>query len=299
MIKIVVIGSNEPLGIHIVANLEKDKEILVIPLTDRMLNISNFNDTRMYFEKIKPKVVINCIEYNLVDKAQVEPRKTFLLNKTGPSHLAVICKAFNITLIHFSTDYIFGKGGGAHRSYTEQDQPNPPNVYGISKFEGEEEIRNTLREHLIFRTSWLFDSIGTNFVKTIVDLIQAHNDLRVVDDQYGNPTWVKDVADMVEIVCKKISNKEEISWGTYHYCGKDYISRYHFVLEIIEQISKMKKIHIPIVTPISSQEYPLPAKRPYWSVLDCTKFTNTFGIDVKDWKIGLHSVLEDLVLRSK
>jgi dTDP-4-dehydrorhamnose reductase len=296
MIKIVVVG-NTILSNRIIEKLIKSDIAIVVSLSDKDLNITNKIDIMKEFEMIKPRIVINCIEYNLVDRAQVEPRKTFLLNKTGPSNLAEVCKDLKISLIHFSTDYIFGKSGGAYRPYTEQDQANPLNVYGISKFEGEEEIRNTLREHLIFRTSWMFDSIGTNFVKTIVDLVQSKNELRIVDDQYGNPTWSEDLASVIEMVCKKIANEKEILWGTYNYCGKDHISRYRFVLEIIEQITKIKKIHIPIVTPISSQEYPLPAKRPYWSVLDCTKFTNTFGVETKDWKIGLYWVLENLLLR--
>jgi dTDP-4-dehydrorhamnose reductase len=297
MVKIVVVGSHGVLGSRIIPKLIKSDNLSVIPLNHRELDITYKLNIIKSFEAIKPKLVINCASYSFVDRAQNEPRKAFLINKTGPSNLAEVCNSLKISLIHFSTDYIFGKGGGVHKPFTEQDQPNPLNVYGISKFEGEEEIRNTLREHLIFRTSWMFDSIGSNFVRTIVDLVQARNELRIVDDQYGNPTWTEDVADVIEMICNKISNKEEIPWGTYNYCGKEHISRYKFVLQIIEQIRKIKKIDIPIVIPISSQEYPLPAKRPYWSVLDCTKFTNTFGLEVKDWRIGLKKVLENLLLR--
>lgn len=299
MLKVVVVGSDEALGERIIQRLSESGSFIVSPFTDIELNFRNEISILKAFSPLKPKVVINCLEYDLVDRAQNEPRKAFSMNRDGPTNLADVCKAFNIPLIHFSTSYIFGKGMTSKRPYTEQDQPNPLNVYGVTKAEAEDAIRNILREHIILRSSWVFGSTGDNFVKTIVNLAQTRNELRVVNDQYGNPTWDEDIVDVVEMICKRIDNKEPVEWGTYNYCGNGYLSRYEFVLEILEQMSKIKKIIIPKVIPITSQEYPLPAKRPHWSVLDCTKFINTFGIELKDWKIGLHWVLEDLLLGRK
>jgi dTDP-4-dehydrorhamnose reductase len=299
MLKIIVVGSDEPLGERLIERLSKSNEFVIAPFTDIELNFRNEISILKAFSPIKPKLVINCLEYDFVDRAQNEPRKTFSMNRDGPSNLSDICKTFKIPLIHFSTDYIFGKNITSRKLYTEQDQPNALNVYGISKAEGEDAIRNNLREHIILRSSWVFGSTGSNFVKTIVDLAQTRNELRVVNDQYGTPTWDEDIADVVEMLCKKIENKEEMQWGTYNYCGRDYVSRYDFAAEIVLQMCKIKKMIPPTIIPITTQEYPLPAKRPYWSVLDCTKFINTFGIQTKDWRGGLHWVLEDLLLGRK
>jgi len=293
--KIAVIGP-DPLGYRIVQKLIEPGLLEVVPLNDREINITNQISIAKCFGYIKPNLVINCLEYSLVDRAQNEPRKALFLNRDGPTNLADSCKVLNIPLIHFSTDYIFGQSSGMHRAYNEQDQSQPVNIYGASKFEGEEAVRHILREHLIFRTSWMFDSIGSNFVKTIVNLVQTRNEIRIVSDQQGTPTWTEDLANVIIMIVKRIYNKEEIPWGTYNYSGNAHISRYEFVLEIIEQMNKiLSDKKNPTVIPISSEEYPLPAKRPYWSVLDCTKFINTFGVETKDWKIGLYKVLQDLL----
>lgn len=293
--RIVITGSDGMLGTEIVWRLKRNELVTTIPLNHHSLNIISKKDVINSFTSYKPKLVINCAAYNLVDRAQTEPTKVNAVNNSGVLNIAETCDIMKIPLIHFSTDYIFGGGGMSYRQYKEDDPPTPANLFGQSKYLGEESIRENLREHLIIRSSWFFASKGRNFVKTIYNLTQTKNEIRMVKDQYGRPTYVGDIADIVVMLVNKIFSDKEPEWGTYHYGGKDILSRYEYTLEIINQIKKLIPLKDLTIVPITTSEYPLPANRPAWAVLDCNKIISTFGVELKDFRIGLEKVLKDML----
>jgi len=292
--KILVTGSNGIIGTEILLRLKKQENISLIPLTEQQLNISISKDVSKVITSYKPKLIINCESYDLIDLAQTSPTKAIAINHKGVLNIAEVCNDLHIPLIHFSTDSIFGAGGMSYRQYKEDDPPNPANVYGQSKYGGEESVRDNLREHLIIRISWLFGSYGDNFVRKFFNLTRTRNEIRMVQDQWGRPTYAGDLADVIEILVKKIFSEEEPEWGTYHYGGRDVLNRYTYSLEIVEMMKKVMPMKELTIIPITSSEYPLPAKRPSWPVLDCSKIVKTFGIELKDFRIGLEKVLRNI-----
>jgi dTDP-4-dehydrorhamnose reductase len=292
--KILITGSDGIIAREIISRLRNLESISLIPLTQQQLDITFLKDVSRVITSYKPKLIINCESFDSVDLAQTSPTKVISINQKGVLNIAEVCRDQKIPLIHFSSDYIFGGGGITNRQYKEDDQPNPANVYGQSKYEGEESIRDNLREHLIIRTSWLFSSYGDNFVKKFFKLSRTRNEIRMVQDQWGRPTYAGDLSEVVEMLVKKIFSDQEPEWGTYHYTGKDVLSRYDYTLEIVEIMKKVMPMKELTIIPITSSEYPLPAKRPAWSVLDCSKIIKTFGIELKDFRVGLEKVLKSL-----
>lgn len=257
------------------------------------LDITKCGDVNLCMESRCPDIVINCAAYTAVDKAESEPELAFRVNKDGPENLAKACSKLNIPLIHISTDYVFN--GTAAVPYKEDDKVDPMSVYGKSKYEGEEAIRNCLKNHLIIRTSWLFGVNGNNFVKTMIRLAKEREEIRVVNDQKGCPTWTGDLADALVLMVNRIAKDiKNIRWGTYHYCGGGITSWHGFTEAIISRAREWESFKVKKILPIPTTEYPTPAKRPMWSAMDCTKLNETFGICNKDWKQGLTHMLEEL-----
>jgi dTDP-4-dehydrorhamnose reductase len=243
---------------------------------------------------VQPGLVINCAAYTAVDKAESEQDRAVAVNRDGPGHLADACSKLEIPLIHISTDYVFD--GRSRKPYHEEDLVNPVGIYAQSKWEGEEKIRAGLGRHVIIRTSWLFGCHGSNFVKTMLRLAGERDQLKVVSDQKGCPTWTGHLGQaMAQIAGRMRTNLKEISWGTYHYCGKGATSWFDFAVRIIENARQRKDLRVSEILPVTTCEYPTPAKRPIYSVLDCSKMTREFGIAPKPWKEGLDRVLEKLL----
>jgi dTDP-4-dehydrorhamnose reductase len=257
------------------------------------LDITKSCDVNLCMDSRCPDIVINCAAYTAVDKAESESELAFKVNEDGPENLAVACKKLNIPLIHISTDYVFN--GTATIPYKEDDKANPMSVYGKSKWEGEEAIRNCLEKHLIIRTAWLYGVNGNNFVKTMIRLAKEREEIRVVNDQKGCPTWTGDLADaLVSMVNRIAKDMKDIKWGTYHYCGDGITSWHGFTKAIISKAKEWESFRIQKILAIPTKEYPTPAKRPMWSAMDCTKLNEAFGIRNKDWKQGLSDMLEEL-----
>lgn len=231
--------------------------------------------------------IVNCAGYTAVDTAEEEPEKAMKLNARGPENLAEEAGRRGIRLIHFSTDYIFGKTGDRLiniRPLKEDDPAEPVCVYGKTKFAGEEAVRGSGAEHFIFRISWLYGKYGKNFVSTMLRLFREKTHLRVVDDQYGCPTWTEGVTRL----CEKIIKDGSGAFGTYHYCGAGSTTWHGFALEIARFAKKYGMIQtIPDIEPCGSGEYPSKAERPAWSVLSTAETVSTFGIDIDDWKTAL------------
>ncbi len=258
-------------------------------------DITQPDTVRRQVKESEATAVINCAAYTAVDKAESQPEVAFAVNRDGVRNLAMVCRDLDIPLIHVSTDYVFD--GKLRRPYREDDLPCPLGVYGGSKWAGEKELGSIHGKHIIVRTAWLFGAMGNSFVKTILRLARERDELRVVNDQFGCPTWSGDLAEvLIKIVRAAVTsgNTHEL-WGTYHYCGLGETTWCGFASEILEQAKGLTQLRAGTVTPITTAEFPTPAGRPPWSVLDCEKIGRRFGILQKSWREGLSVVIRALV----
>lgn len=234
--------------------------------------------------------VINAAAYTAVDKAEQEPELAFAVNRDGPAHLAAACARSGIPLLHISTDYVFD--GTKADPYTEDDPAAPLGVYGQSKWEGDEAVRRSLSRHLILRVSWVFGVHGHNFVKTILRLAREREELRVVADQRGCPTYAGDIADVLLELAGRIGQIDAVNaWGIYHYCGEPATTWHGFASAIVERAKSDEKLKVRTVTAIATADYPTPAARPANSVLDCARLIDRFGIHPASWREGLATML--------
>ncbi len=236
-------------------------------------------------------VVINAAAYTAVDQAEQEPALAFAVNRDGPAHLAAACARLNIPLLHISTDYVYD--GGKIGAYVETDPTAPLGVYGQSKLEGDEAVRRLLPRHLILRVSWVFGIHGHNFVKTILRLAREREELRVVADQYGCPTFAGDIADVLLELAGRIAEIDvRDAWGVYHYCGEPATTWHGFASAIVELARARESLPVQTVAAITTADYPLPSARPVNSVLDCAKLATRFGIRPRPWRVGLEALLD-------
>lgn len=282
-ITVLVTGANGQLGMCI-KDLEKKYTNLNFIHTDyQHLDICDLQQVQAFFNTNKIDYCVNCAAYTAVDKAEEEQEKAFEVNAIGSRNLAIACKANQVILIHISTDFVFD--GNKTEPYTEEDKPNPINVYGASKLQGEVEIQNILKEHFIIRTSWLYSEYGHNFMKTMLKLAETKDEIRVVSDQIGTPTYAGDLAKAVLniIVAKKTA------YGIYHYSNGGTVSWDGFAEAIFELSGKDVKIH-----PIATEAYPTAAKRPKYSVLDIAKIKQQLEPFIDSWEGRLKVAIKTL-----
>lgn len=257
-------------------------------LSKEDLPIHNFELVRVFFDSVKPVYCINCAAYTAVDKAEAEKELAFQVNGEAVGILAAVSKKHNTRFIHISTDYVFN--GEATYPYTENFPTDPINVYGASKLEGEKQAAELDPGCIIIRTSWVYSSYGKNFVKTMIRLMNEKDEIRVVNDQVGSPTYAADLAEAILFI---INNAEKVAgkWipGIYNFSNEGIISWFEFAEAIREYIKSNCAIK-----PISTSDYTTPAKRPVYSVLDKTKIRETFGIELKDWKASLRVCIEKI-----
>jgi dTDP-4-dehydrorhamnose reductase len=242
-------------------------------------------------------LVINCAAYTAVDKAEAEPEAAYAVNRQGPANLAEECRRAGLPLIHISTDYVFD--GKSTRPYREQDPVNPINVYGLSKEQGEEAIRSRLAQHFIVRTSWLYGTRGQNFVKTILRLGLEREELTVVCDQYGCPTWTFDLAAcLVRLSQLILSGSANSLWGTYHFCGKGPTTWFDFASAILAeaQTNQSAALRVARVLPVGTSQYPTAAPRPAYSVLDCSKIEAVLGFSPPAWSQSVSRCVRQLLV---
>ena len=285
--KILITGANGQLGRCLQDRVTND--FIVNAVNSDILDITNKDALDEIFSNYSPNVVINAAAYTAVDKAEIEGVLSFQVNAKGPEYLAKRCASYNIPIIHVSTDYVFD--GLAVEPYSPQSLTEPQSVYGRTKLEGEQAVIREAKKHVIIRTAWVFSEYGHNFVKTMVRLAQEHETLSVVADQYGCPTYAGDLATAILAVVKAI--KKDISWskyGVYHFCGEEATSWHGFARAIISRAySKSIICSMPAIVPISSADYPTPAQRPQYSVMDCSSFP-VKGIE-RNWHRGIDCVL--------
>lgn len=244
--------------------------------TSSEADITDTSSLSSAFERIKPDVCVNAAAYTAVDKAESEPEKATLINVVGGKNLAETCLRYDVTLIHISTDFVFD--GQKKTPYQESDATSPTGVYGQTKRDGEQAIAQVGGKYFIIRTSWLYSQFGANFMKTMLRLAGERDTISVVNDQIGTPTHAVDLARAIAAIIRS----PKPAYGIYHYSNEGVASWYDFAMKIFEVNN------IPInVKPIPTTEFPTPAKRPAYSVLDKSKIKETFHIEVPDWETSL------------
>lgn len=237
-----------------------------------------------------PHAIINVAAYTEVDCAEQESDSNWRINAESPGWLAKAATGVGAILIHLSTDYVFD--GVMARPYLESDLAAPLNAYGRAKLAGEQAVAECCRRHLIVRTSWLFGGSGRHFVRSMLELAQTRTHLQVVDDQVGGPTPVDDLARILLLMLEKSMSPDFSEWGIYHCSGKPALSWYQFALAIFDELQGLG-YKVPMVSPISSQNYGASAKRPLNSCLDHSKIQRVFGVSPPEWLPAMQRFVVD------
>lgn len=247
------------------------------------LDVTDHAAVSAAIREVGPDVVINAAAYTAVDKAESDETRATLVNATGAANVAAAASSVGAALIHISTDYVFD--GETNEPYRPSDRTNPVNAYGRSKLAGEIAVRSACPRHAIIRTSWVYSHEGNNFVRTMLRLGGSGAALTVVDDQQGSPTSAADIASALLAAASAI--RERSVAGTYHFTNSGVTTWYDFANAIFE----MRGMTGQQVTPVSTAQYPTRAKRPAWSVLDCSTFEKEFGVTRRTWRSALRETL--------
>jgi len=282
---ILVTGSNGQLGSELrkISGNFPDYRFFFTDVAE--LDVANPDAVNDFFEKNGIQTVVNCAAYTAVDKAESDERMATLINATAVAHLAKSCSKTDATLIHISTDYVYD--GRACRPYSEDHPTAPSSVYGRSKLAGEKEALTTPKS-VVIRTSWLYSSFGNNFVKTMLRLGKERETLNVVFDQIGTPTYAADLAQTIMLITSQTEQNKLIP-GIFHYSNEGVCSWYDFALEIMQQTGLKCA-----VKPIETKDYPTPATRPHYSVLNKARIKTEYGVEIPHWKESLKKCLEEI-----
>jgi dTDP-4-dehydrorhamnose reductase len=244
-------------------------------------------------KEVNPELIINAAAYTAVDKAESEIQRAYAVNCDGVELLAREAERLAIPLFHISTDYVFA--GDSTMPYREDQPTYPAGVYGASKLAGERVLDATCSRYVVMRTSWVFGSHGTNFVKTMLRLGREREELSVVADQHGCPTSARSIADALWQLAESYRQHGSLEWGCYHFAGRPACTWHAFAAEIFRQAFALGMLQRePKVKAIATEQYPTPAKRPLWSVLDSGKLERTYGVYPADWRSELSQVLTEL-----
>lgn len=285
--RILLTGKNGQVG----AELQRALPVLgeVIALGRQELDLASPDAIRRAVRDTKPDVIVNAAAYTAVDRAESEPELAAAVNGTAPGILAEEAQRIGAFLVHYSTDYVFD--GTKDTPYTEDDTPNPLNAYGRSKLAGENAIRASGVSHYIFRTSWVYAAHGHNFLNTILRLARERRELKIVDDQTGAPTWARTIAD---ITTQALKLEPRAGNGLYHLTAAGAVSWFGFARAILaETKTRHPEIVVPQLIPITTGEYPQPARRPANSRLNTTRLTEVFGIRPDTWQATLARCMQE------
>jgi dTDP-4-dehydrorhamnose reductase len=296
-LKILLTGRSGQVGYELERSLQGLGEIFAVDRST--MDLANLDRVREVIRAVQPALIINPAAYTAVDQAESEPDLAMRINAEAPAVMAEEAKMLGAALIHYSTDYVFD--GSKPGSYAEDDAPNPQNVYGRSKLAGEQAIQSSGIPHLILRASWVYGTRGKNFLRTVQRLAQERDELRIVSDQFGAPTWARTIAEATAHMLVTLRGKtggdggasiSDETWhdyaGLYHLTAQGQTSWYGFTQSIIAHSDIAKK---PVVVPIATSDYPLPARRPQNSLLSSARFMQAF-CDLPDWKRALKLCLE-------
>ena len=292
--KILVLGSKGQLGRCLNDQLV-NTDYQAIYTSREQIDIVNFEETKSKILDFYPDLIINATAYTAVDKAEEDQGTANLINHLAVKNIADICNKLECWLIHVSTDYVFD--GNSKVPYKEDDLTNPQGAYGETKLKGELAIQASGCKYIILRTAWVFSEYGNNFLKTMLRLGAERDELNIVGDQVGCPTYAQDIArSIVEIIPHLKSRKDN---GIYHYCGDQPCSWYNFANVIFNQVMVNNSKTPIVVNSINTIDYPTPAKRPVFSVLDCSKIENDFGIHASNWHEGVLQAIHKLELENQ
>jgi dTDP-4-dehydrorhamnose reductase len=282
---ILVTGANGQLGSEL--KVISTYEAINFIFTDVMeLNLVRAEDVNAFFNTNKIDYCINCAAYTAVDKAEKDVNAARAINVEAVQNLAEACTINHTTLFHISTDFVFR--GDAHLPINEEQKPDPVSVYGFTKLQGENIALRTNPKTIVLRTSWLYSSFGNNFVKTMIRLGKERSDLGIIVDQIGTPTYAGDLAKaIVEIIRKSDELELEENYGLYHYSNEGVASWYDFAKAIFE----IKSMDVPLKA-LSTEQYPTPAKRPNYSLMDKSKIKDTFKVEIPYWRDSLKICLD-------
>ena len=288
--KILVLGSKGQLGQCLndqLAITEHD----VVYTSRGQIDIAEFEVTKAQMLEISPDIVINATAYTAVDKAEEEHQAADRINHLAVANIASICNQLDCWLIHVSTDYVFD--GNSEVPYKEDNPTNPQGVYGDSKLKGEVAIEASGCKYLIIRTAWVYSEYGNNFLKTMLRLGADRDELSIVGDQIGCPTYAQDIAKSIVSILSFLDLKGSSS-GIYHYCGDEPCSWYDFARAIFLE-AEVRGLKTPsYVKSITTADYPTPAIRPAYSVLDCSKIESRFDVTRSNWRDGINIVIDRL-----
>ena len=276
--KILITGANGMLA-KAVRNELKDEELILTDVAE--LDITNIDAVRNFVKENKPQYIINCAAYTAVDKAEEQLELARKVNALGPKNLAIVANEEDATLIHISTDYVFGGAKSVEEDYTEMEEKNPESVYGVTKLEGENAIIDSTFKYYIFRTAWLYGD-GNNFVRTMLKLGKEKAEINVVSDQHGSPTYAVDLASIIHQAIEK-----QIPYGIYHTTNMGYTTWYEFTKKIFEKVNYSCKVN-----PVTSEEFNSAAKRPKNSKLSKKKLIKA-GIEVPTYEDALDRYLKE------
>ena len=291
MTAVLLFGANGQLGQEILARAPS-ASFNVIARSRAETDIANAAAVEAALRDARPDIVVNAAAYTKVDKAETERDDAYRVNRDGAGIVAVACAAADVPIVHISTDYVFD--GTAQKPYVEDDSTAPVNVYGASKLAGEDEVRRRHKKHVILRTSWVYGQYGSNFLKTMLRLAEERSELRVVADQHGSPTCTADLAQAVFALAPRLTRADDRLWGTYHFTGEGETNWCQFADEILTQRARWKGSR-PKLTPITTAEYPSPARRPMNSVLDNRKVRSTFRLSARSWRQSVKESVDALL----
>ncbi|MEL4250818.1 dTDP-4-dehydrorhamnose reductase [Shewanella xiamenensis] len=286
--KILVTGSHGQVGSCLVKQLSQMPDVEFLAVDREQLDITNSAAVSKLVNQFKPDAIINAAAHTAVDKAEQEVELSYAINRNGPQFLAQAANSVGATILHISTDYVFA--GDKDGEYVETDAVAPQGVYGHSKLAGELAVAVACPRHIILRTAWVFCETGNNFVKTMLRLTQHRDELGVVADQFGGPTYAGDIANALIVMAKAVSEGNQ-SFGIYHYAGLPHVNWHQFAMEIFAKAKEQGVLNKEVlVNSITSDQYPTPAKRPANSKLDCRKIEQIFGIKPSDWQTALNNL---------
>lgn len=283
MKRILLTGRNGQVGWELQRALAPLGEVTA--LDREHLDLADADAIRGAIRAVSPDIIVNAAGYTAVDLAETEAALAMRINATAPGVMAEEARTRGIQLVHYSTDYVFD--GAKEGPYTEDDTAAPLNAYGRSKLAGEQAIRTTGCRHLIFRTSWVYGLRGKNFLRTILRLAEERAELRIVDDQFGAPTWSRLIAEATALALAGPGQPE----GLYHLASGGHTSWHGFVERILD-LSRNLRTREPVLTAIPTREYPLPAVRPRNSRLACDRLAHEASIQLPDWRHGLALCLD-------
>lgn len=283
MYNILVTGANGQLGSEIKELAEGNPQHHFFFTDEDTLDITDKKVIVLFIQENKITAIINCAAYTAVDKAESEPELADRINHLAVQHLAEAAKVYECKFIHISTDYIFD--GTNYKPYNETDKPNPHSIYGSTKLAGELAMKKISPENaIIIRTSWVYSSFGNNFVKTMLRLGKERDQLNVVSDQIGTPTYAADLARAILNILPKLENREV---ELFHYSNEGVCSWYDFAKAIFEIEGLPTEVN-----PIETWQYPTPTERPFYSVLNKTKIKEVFQLEIPYWKDSLNKSLQ-------